>query len=57
MYVDDIKYIAATESLAKEANHQVETTVGYLGLHDATRNRRPIYQTPGEWTGSITLSL
>ena len=31
--------------------------MGYLGLKDATRKQRPISQTPGEWTGSITISL
>ena len=31
--------------------------MGYLGLQDATRNQHPNYQIPGEWTGSITLSL
>ena len=31
--------------------------MGYLGLQDTTRKWRPNYQTTGEWTGSITLSL
>ena len=31
--------------------------MGYLGLQDATRNRRPNFQATGEWTGSITLLL
>ena len=56
-YVDELISIAATQSLAKEATHQVETTMGYLDLQDDTRKRRPIYQTPGGWTGSITISL
>ena len=31
--------------------------MGYLGLQDATSKWRPISQTPGKCTGSITLSL
>ena len=31
--------------------------MGYLGLQDAPRKRRPISKTPGEWTGLITLSI
>ena len=31
--------------------------MSYLGIQDATRKRRPITQTPGEWTGSIVLSV
>ena len=54
---DDLQSIAATQSLANEATHQVETIMGYLGLQDTTRKLRPIYQTPGEWTGSITILL
>ena len=31
--------------------------MGYLGLQNATRKRRPDAQVPGEWTGAITLAL
>jgi hypothetical protein len=31
--------------------------MGYLGLQDATRKRRPDSQTPGEWTGSIIRAI
>ena len=57
MYVDDLISIAANQSLAKEATHQVETTTRYIGLQDANRKWRPISQTPGEWNGSITLLI
>ena len=57
MYVDEIISIASTQPLAKEATNQAENNIGFLGLQDATRKRRPIYQTPGEWTELITLSL
>ena len=56
-YVNDLQSISATQLLAKEDTHQVETTMGYLGLQDATRNWRPISQTQGEWTGYIAISL
>ena len=46
-YVDDLRSIVATQSLAKEATHQVDTTMVYLVLQDATKKRRPISQTPG----------
>ena len=55
-YVDDLRSIAATNSLAKEATHQVYTDMGCICLHDTTRKHLPISQTPGEWTGCITLS-
>ena len=55
--VDDLQSIAATQSLAKEATHQVETNMEFLGLQDDTRNWSSISQTSGECTGSITLSL
>ena len=56
-YVDDLRSIAETQSFSKEANHQVETTMWNIGLQDATSMWRPISQTPGKWTGSITLLL
>ena len=56
-YFDNLQSIVATQSLAKEATHQVYTPMVYLGLQDATSKRRPISQTTGEWTGYITLSL
>ena len=31
-YVNVLRYIAANHSLAKEATHQVETAMGYLGM-------------------------
>ena len=43
--------------MTKKSTHQVDTTMGYLGLQDAPRKRRPISKTPGEWTGLITLSI
>ena len=56
-YVDYLIYITETKSLAKEATHQVNLTMGYIVLRDDKRKRRPIYQTNGEWTGFDTLSL
>ena len=49
--------IGPTRELCHEATHWVETFMSYLGLQDAARKRRPNSQTPGEWTGSITLAL
>ena len=45
------------ESLAKQATHELETTMSYLGVQDATRKRRKVTQRPGEWTGSIILTV
>ena len=56
-FMDDSRGIGATRELCHEATHQVETLMSYLGLQDAARKRRPNSQTPGEWTGSITLAL
>ena len=46
-YVDDLRSITATQSLANEATHQIYTNMGYLVLQDSTRKRRPISQTLG----------
>ena len=56
-FVDDLRSIGPTVELIYRATHQVETRMGYLGLQDATRKRRPNTQRPGEWTGSMTLAL
>ena len=56
-FVDDSWSVAATQKLARDATHCVETVMGYLGLQGATRKRSPKSQTPEEWTGYITLSL
>ena len=56
-FVDDLRSIGPTIELIYRATHQVETRMGYLGLQDATRKRRPNTQRPGEWTGSMTLAL
>ena len=45
-YVDDLRSIASTQSLAKESTHQVDITMGYLCLQDDTRKRWPVSQTP-----------
>ena len=47
----------ATQELSRDATHHIETVMGYLGFQYATGKRCPNYQTPGDWKGSITLSL
>ena len=56
-FMDDSRGVGATRELCQEATHRIETLMSYLGVQDATRKRRPNSQTPGEWTGSITLAL
>ena len=56
-FCDDFRIIGPTSELTKAATHHLETTMSYLGIQDATRKRRAITQTPGEWTGSIVLSV
>ena len=56
-FVDDLRSTGPTRELTKAATHQVETRMSYLGLQDATRKRRPITQQPGEWTGSVSLTV
>ena len=56
-FMDNSCSIGATCELCKEATHQVEIMMSYLGLQDATQKRRPNSQTPGESTDSITLAL
>ena len=55
-YVDDTRTVGPTMDLLQRATHQIESRMAYLGLQDATRKRRPASQTPGEWTGTITVS-
>ena len=56
-FCDDFRLIGPTREITKAATHRLETTMSYLGIQDATRKRRAITQTPGEWTGSIVLSV
>ena len=56
-FCDDFRIIGPTEKATRAATHQLETTMAYLGVQDATRKRRKITQTPGEWTGSIVLAV
>ena len=56
-FCDDFRIVGPNESLTKAATHRLETTMSYLGIQDATRKRRRITQTPGEWTGSIVVSV
>ena len=56
-FVDDLRTIGACFALVQCATHRVETMMGYLGLQDATRKRRPNSQTPGEWTGSKSVAI
>ena len=56
-FVDDLRSIGATAKLCKEATHQIETLMAYLGLQDATRKKRPGAQAPGEWTGTIARAV
>ena len=56
-FVDDPRSVPATQKLARDATHCVDTVMGYLGLQEATRKRSTNSQTTGEWTGYITLSL
>jgi hypothetical protein len=56
-FVDDLRTIGATWSLVQRVTHRVETMMGYLGLQDATRKRRPNSRNPGEWTGSKSICI
>ena len=56
-FCDDFRVIGPNESLTKRATHKLETSMSYLGIQDATRKRRKISKRPGEWTGSIVLSI
>jgi hypothetical protein len=56
-FVDDLRSIGISESHCRAITHRVETMMGYLGLQDATRKRRPVSQSPGEWTGSIVRAI
>ena len=49
--------MCSNESLAKQATHKLEITMSFLGIQDATRKRRKVTQRPGEWTGSIILTV
>ena len=52
-FCDDFRIIGPNAKATRAATHRLETTMAYLGIQDATRKRRKITQTPGEWTGSI----
>jgi hypothetical protein len=58
-FVDDSRRtIGPTQQLAHAATHRIEYyMMGYLGLQDATRKRRPTSQRSGEWTGSMSIAI
>ena len=56
-YVDDSRTVGSSEEHCRQVTHRVESMMGYLGLQDATRKRRPVTQSPGEWTGSIVRAI
>ena len=56
-FVDDLRSIGCSEHHCRLITHQVESLMGYLGLQDATRKRRPVTPTPGEWTGAIVRAI
>ena len=52
-YVYDLRFLVATQLLAKEATHQVETSMGYIGLQDTTKKGFPIYKITGNVLGLL----
>ena len=55
-YVDDTRTVGPSRAAVRAVTHRIESMMGYLGLQDATRKRRPEARRPGEWTGSITVA-
>ena len=41
-FVDNLRYIGTTRKILCVITHQVEYMMRYLGLQEATRNKRPI---------------
>ena len=56
-FADDLSTVAATQKLSSYATHSIETVVVCLGLQDETRKQCPNFQSPGDWTGYMTLLL
>ena len=56
-FCDDSRIVGPNEKLTKLATHRLKTTMSYLGIQDATRKRRKVTKCPGEWTGSILLTV
>ena len=56
-FMDDLRSIGPTKEWCRRATHRAGTLMGYLGLQNAMRKRRPDSQVPGEWTGAIILAL
>ena len=56
-FCDDFRITGPNEMLTKRATHRLETTMSYLGIQDATRKRRKVTKRPGEWTGSILITI
>ena len=56
-FVDDGRPISNSRANCRAVTHQIETMMGYLGLQDATRKRRPDSQAPGEWTGTLMRAI
>ena len=56
-FCDDFRVIGPNEALTKRATHVLESTMSSLGVQDATRKRRKVSKRPGEWTGSILITV
>jgi hypothetical protein len=55
-YMDDMRIIAAMQELAWQCSNRTAKTLGYLGLQDAARKRRPQSQRPEAWAGATIAS-
>ena len=53
VYVDDLRVTGSTEEDCRAAMRQTGFTLGYLGIQDAARKRRPPMQAPGAWAGAV----
>lgn len=52
-YVDDLRSTSPSLEEAWQVLQRISSILGYLGIQDAARKRRPPTQRPGVWAGSM----
>jgi hypothetical protein len=53
IFVDDLRPTGPTREDAWQAAQKAASTLNYLGIQDASRERRDSSQSPGAWAGSV----
>mmetsp|Transcript_17572 Transcript_17572/g.49639 ORF Transcript_17572/g.49639 Transcript_17572/m.49639 type:complete len:1287 (+) Transcript_17572:10428-14288(+) len=56
IYVDDVRTTGISNHECWEASQRISKGLGFLGVQDAVRKRRPPKRKPGPWVGAIVVA-